>query len=40
MFGARFLAARLPDPSLPKGGFWVVHISAGQMAALERYELS
>ncbi len=30
----------LPDPSLPKGGFWVVHISAAQMAALERYELS
>ena len=30
----------LPDPSLPKGGFWVVHISAGEMAALERYELS
>ncbi len=29
-----------PDPSLPKGGFWVVHISAGEMAAFERYELS
>ncbi len=29
-----------PDPSLPKGGFWVVHMSAGEMAALERYKPS
>ncbi len=29
-----------PDASLPKGGFWVVHMSAGEMAALERYEPS
>jgi len=28
-----------PDPSLPKGGFWVVHAAAGELAALERYEL-
>jgi 8-oxo-dGTP pyrophosphatase MutT (NUDIX family) len=26
------------DPSLPKGGFWVVHAAAGRLAALERYE--
>ena len=28
-----------PDRSLPKGGFWVVHAAAGELAALERYEL-
>jgi 8-oxo-dGTP pyrophosphatase MutT (NUDIX family)/phosphohistidine phosphatase SixA len=28
-----------PDPALPKGGFWVVHAAAGELAALERYEL-
>jgi 8-oxo-(d)GTP phosphatase len=28
-----------PDPALPKGGFWVVHAAAGEIAALERYEL-
>jgi 8-oxo-(d)GTP phosphatase len=27
------------DASLPKGGFWVVHAAAAQLAALERYEL-
>jgi phosphohistidine phosphatase SixA/predicted NUDIX family NTP pyrophosphohydrolase len=27
------------DPSLPKGGFWAVHAAAGELAALERYEL-
>jgi 8-oxo-dGTP diphosphatase len=27
------------DPSLPKGGFLVLHVAAGQLAALERYEL-
>ena len=27
------------DPSLPKGGFWVAHGAAGELAALERYEL-
>jgi len=27
-----------PDPSLPKGGFWVVHMTAGALAGLERYE--
>jgi 8-oxo-dGTP diphosphatase len=26
-----------PDQSLPKGGFWVVHSAAGQLAGLERY---
>ena len=26
--------------SLPKGGFWVVHAAAGELAALERYDLS
>jgi 8-oxo-dGTP diphosphatase len=26
------------DPSLPKGGFWVVHAAAGELAGLERYE--
>jgi phosphohistidine phosphatase SixA len=29
-----------PRPPLPKGGFWVVHAAAGQLAGLERYELS
>ena len=28
------------DPSLPKGGFWVAHAAAGELAALERYDLS
>jgi 8-oxo-dGTP diphosphatase len=27
------------DPSLPKGGFWVVHAATGELAGLERYEL-
>ena len=27
------------DPSLPKGGFLVLHVAAGTLAALERYEL-
>jgi 8-oxo-dGTP diphosphatase len=27
-----------PDASLPKGGFWVVHTAAGELAGLERYE--
>ncbi len=27
------------DPSLPKGGFWVVHAAAGELAGLECYEL-
>jgi hypothetical protein len=38
-------AAAVPaDPALPKGGFWVAHVShqgmrgAGELAALERYE--
>jgi len=26
-----------PDPPLSKGGFWVVHIAAGELAGLERY---
>jgi 8-oxo-dGTP pyrophosphatase MutT (NUDIX family) len=31
--------AALPaDPSLPKGGFWVGHAGAGELAALERYQ--
>ena len=29
-----------PDPSLPKGGFWVVHMAAKELAALEPYEPS
>lgn len=28
-----------PDVFLPKGGFWVLHAAAGQLVALERYEL-
>jgi 8-oxo-dGTP diphosphatase len=28
------------DPSLPKGGFWVVHAAAGELAGLERYDVS
>ncbi len=28
------------DPSLPKGGFWVAHGAAGELAGLERYDLS
>jgi 8-oxo-(d)GTP phosphatase len=28
-----------PHPSLPKGGFWVLHAAGGDLAALERYEL-
>jgi 8-oxo-(d)GTP phosphatase len=31
-------AAVPADPSLPKGGFWVAHAAAGELAALERYE--
>jgi 8-oxo-(d)GTP phosphatase len=27
----------VPGPSMPKGGFWVVHSAAGQLAGLERY---
>ena len=27
------------DQVLPKGAFWVLHIAAGELAALERYEL-
>ena len=35
----RVPAAAVPaDPSLPKGGFWVAHAAAGEMAGLERYE--
>ncbi len=26
-----------PDPPLSKGGFWVVHMAAGELAGLERY---
>lgn len=26
------------NPSLPKGGFWVMHRSAGELVSLERYE--
>jgi 8-oxo-(d)GTP phosphatase len=29
-----------PDPSLPKGGFWVLHTAAGELAGLERYDPS
>jgi len=32
-------AAVPADPSLPKGGFWVAHTAAGELAGLERYEL-
>ena len=28
------------DRPLPKGGFWVLHMAAGELAALERYHLS
>ena len=28
-----------PDLSLPKGGFWVLHVASGELAAAERYEL-
>jgi 8-oxo-(d)GTP phosphatase len=31
-------AAVPADPSLPKGGFWVAHATAGELASLERYE--
>jgi 8-oxo-dGTP diphosphatase len=31
-------AAVPADPSLPKGGFWVAHAAAGELAGLERYE--
>jgi 8-oxo-dGTP diphosphatase len=27
-----------PDPSLHKGGFWVLHTADGELAGLERYE--
>ena len=33
-------AAVPADPSLPKGGFWVVHAAAGELAGLERYDVS
>jgi phosphohistidine phosphatase SixA len=36
------LGAPMPggfDPSLPKGGFLVLHVAAGALAALDRYEL-
>ena len=32
-------AATVPGPSLPKGAFYVVHVAAGELAGLERYEL-
>ena len=32
-------AAADPGASLPKGAFYVVHVSAGELAGLERYEL-
>jgi 8-oxo-dGTP pyrophosphatase MutT (NUDIX family) len=28
-----------PDPPLPKSGFWVLHVGAGELVAMERYEL-
>jgi 8-oxo-(d)GTP phosphatase len=28
------------DPVLPKGGFWVVHAASGELAGLERYDLT
>ena len=31
-------AAVPADPSLPKGGFWIAHAAAGELASLERYE--
>ncbi len=31
-------AAMPADPSLPKGGFWIAHAAAGELASLERYE--
>jgi 8-oxo-dGTP pyrophosphatase MutT (NUDIX family) len=31
-------AAMPTDPSLPKGGFWVAHAAAGDLAALESYD--
>jgi 8-oxo-dGTP pyrophosphatase MutT (NUDIX family)/phosphohistidine phosphatase SixA len=31
--------ATMADPALPKGGFLVLHIAAGELAAVERYEL-
>jgi 8-oxo-dGTP diphosphatase len=33
-------AAVPADTSLPKSGFWVVHAAAGELAGLERYDLS
>jgi len=33
-------AAVPADPSLPKGGFWVAHAAAGELAGLERYDVS
>ena len=32
-------SAAYPGPSLPKGAFYVVHVTAGELASLERYEL-
>jgi 8-oxo-dGTP diphosphatase len=33
-------AAVPADPSLAKGGFWVAHTAAGELAGLERYDVS
>jgi phosphohistidine phosphatase SixA/8-oxo-dGTP pyrophosphatase MutT (NUDIX family) len=33
-------AAVPADPALPKGGFWVAHAAAGELVALESYDLS
>ncbi|MDQ2810569.1 MAG: NUDIX hydrolase [Actinomycetota bacterium] len=33
-------ASPAPHPPLPKGGFCVLHTAAGELAALERYDLS
>jgi 8-oxo-dGTP pyrophosphatase MutT (NUDIX family) len=29
-----------PDPQLPKGGFWVLHMAAGELVAQDGYDLS
>jgi 8-oxo-dGTP diphosphatase len=36
----QFAAAPPPDPSLAKGGFWVLQIGDGKLVGLERQELS
>jgi 8-oxo-dGTP diphosphatase len=37
--GALGASSEVPrDPSLPKGGFWIVHAAADELVALERYE--